>query len=158
LAACNGGSSGSSSSDSTDTSTGTTSATLAQAPAAATPAQPAAARPTPPPAAPNPPAAPTPPAQTPPAPTPPATPTAPAGTTAQPTALDTQLRGLINAQNLSGNPVHTGTLPNIKDPLPQRGMRLFFSRSLSGEFESACVSCHHPDFAGTDQLSLSVGV
>nr|WP_241695967.1 cytochrome c peroxidase [Solimonas terrae] len=37
-------------------------------------------------------------------------------------------------------------------------MRLFYSKSLGGNFDSACVSCHHPDLGGGDRLSLPVGV
>ncbi|MCG8611135.1 MAG: hypothetical protein MI864_11415, partial [Pseudomonadales bacterium] len=43
-------------------------------------------------------------------------------------------------------------------PVPQLGMKLFFSKSLGGQFDSACVTCHHPALGGADRLSLSVGV
>ncbi|MEK9712097.1 MAG: cytochrome c peroxidase, partial [Thalassolituus sp.] len=50
------------------------------------------------------------------------------------------------------------TLPQPGDPLVELGKELFFSRSLSFEDEVACVSCHDPRLAGTDHLSLPVGV
>nr|WP_289847292.1 FG-GAP-like repeat-containing protein [Alteromonas sp. C1M14] len=37
------------------------------------------------------------------------------------------------------------------------GMELFFSKSLSGNQDVACASCHHPYLAGGDGLSLPVG-
>jgi cytochrome c peroxidase len=43
-------------------------------------------------------------------------------------------------------------------PLAKLGMKLFFSKSLGGDKDSACVSCHHPVLGGTDNLSLPVGV
>ncbi|NNE63953.1 MAG: hypothetical protein HKN34_07720, partial [Gammaproteobacteria bacterium] len=41
--------------------------------------------------------------------------------------------------------------------LERLGMELFFSKSLSGNFDVACASCHHPLLAGGDRLSLPVG-
>ncbi len=72
--------------------------------------------------------------------------------------LDTELRGLIANQGLTGDPASGRDLPSIQDPLPQLGMKLFFSKSLGGGFDSACVSCHHPVLGGADDLSLPVGV
>ena len=37
------------------------------------------------------------------------------------------------------------------------GRELFFSTSLSGKMDVACVSCHHPFLGGGDGLSLPVG-
>lgn len=73
-------------------------------------------------------------------------------------ALDQALAALIQDQNLDADPLAGRRLPSIADPLPQLGMRLFFSKSLGGEFDAACVSCHHPALAGGDGLSLPVGV
>ena len=72
--------------------------------------------------------------------------------------LDQQLATLLNDQNISGDPTTGLDLPSISDPLAQLGMKLFYSKSLSGEMDSACVACHHPSLGGTDNLSLSVGV
>ncbi|PCI52329.1 MAG: cytochrome-c peroxidase [Moraxellaceae bacterium] len=54
-------------------------------------------------------------------------------------------------------------LPSQDDPVVQLGKLLFFSQGLSGdgetdEFDTACASCHHPAFAGSDELSLPYGV
>ncbi|MDD3763695.1 MAG: cytochrome c peroxidase [Nevskiales bacterium] len=78
--------------------------------------------------------------------------------TAAPSPLDTQLRERIDALQLSAQPAAGVAVPDIDAPLPQLGMRLFFSRSLGGDLDSACVSCHHPDLAGADALALSIGV
>jgi len=77
--------------------------------------------------------------------------------TTPPTALDLQLRGVIAAQGLTGDPTIGRDLPAIDEPLAQLGMRLFFSTSLSGELDVACASCHHPDLAGADLLGLPIG-
>ena len=44
------------------------------------------------------------------------------------------------------------------DPLVKLGQLLFFSQTLSAEYDVSCGSCHHPGFAGGDGLSLAVGV
>lgn len=71
--------------------------------------------------------------------------------------LDAAVRARIDALGLTGTPEAGRTLPDIGDPLPQLGMRLFFSKSLGGDFDSACASCHHPELGGADALSLPVG-
>lgn len=71
---------------------------------------------------------------------------------------DQQLREIIAAQGLTGDPAAGLGLPAINDPLPQLGKLLFFSKSLGGDFDSACVTCHHPTLGGGDELSLPVGV
>jgi len=85
-------------------------------------------------------------------PPPPGTPQTPNG------AIDDQLRALIAANNLTGDPSTGRELPSISDPLAQLGKKLFFTKALGGEFDSACASCHHPVLGGGDQLSLSFGV
>ncbi len=72
--------------------------------------------------------------------------------------LDDELRGLIDQAGLIGDATFNRQIPSIDDPLPQLGMKLFFSKSLGGEFDTACVSCHHPALGGDDDLSLPVGV
>lgn len=74
------------------------------------------------------------------------------------TPQDEELRELIAENNLTGDPSTGRNLPSINDPLPQLGKLLFFSKSLGGDFDSACVSCHHPMLGGADDLPLSVGV
>ncbi len=73
-------------------------------------------------------------------------------------AIDTQLRALIADNNLTGDPSSGRTFPSIEEPLAQLGKKLFFTKALGGEFDSACVSCHHPVLGGADALSLSVGI
>jgi cytochrome c peroxidase len=44
------------------------------------------------------------------------------------------------------------------NPLVKLGQLLFFSQTLSANYDVSCGTCHHPDFGGGDGLSLSVGV
>ena len=75
-----------------------------------------------------------------------------------PTTIDDELDVIIAAQALTGDPTQGRTLPSINDPLAQLGKKLFFSKSLSGDMDTACASCHHPVLGGGDGLSLPVGV
>ncbi len=74
--------------------------------------------------------------------------------------LDQTLKERILAsQGLSGNPASGRTFPSIEtSKLAQLGRELFFSKSLSGDMDVACASCHHPLLGGADALSLPVGV
>jgi len=72
------------------------------------------------------------------------------------TQLDNQLSQMITQLNLNQHPQRD--LPDISEALPQLGKKLFFTKGLGGDFDSACVTCHHPALGGADQLSLSVGV
>lgn len=80
----------------------------------------------------------------------------PAPPPAQPT-LDDLVRSVITAKGLSGDPASGRNLPSINDPLAQLGKLLFFSKSLSGDMDTACASCHHPALGGGDALALPVG-
>ena len=71
---------------------------------------------------------------------------------------DFRLRQLIREHGLTGDPAAGRDLPAIDEPLAQLGKKLFFTKALGGNFDSACVSCHHPLFGGSDGLSLPVGV
>lgn len=71
--------------------------------------------------------------------------------------LDDQVRAMITAEGLVGNPASNRALPSINDPLAQLGKLLFFSKSLSGDLDTACASCHHPALGGGDGLALPVG-
>lgn len=71
---------------------------------------------------------------------------------------DLVVQALIAQHNHTADPMAGRNLPQIQDPLAQLGMRLFFSKSLGGDRDSACVTCHHPRLGGGDDLSLSVGV
>lgn len=93
-----------------------------------------------------------------------APPDPPGGVTGPPTPpaqaadLDTELRALIAEHGLTGDPSNGRQLPGISDPLAQLGKKLFFTKALGGEQDSACVTCHHPVLGGGDGLSLSFGV
>jgi cytochrome c peroxidase len=69
-----------------------------------------------------------------------------------------KVRTAIEGLNLVGDPSLGRTLPDINSPKAQLGMKLFFTKGLGGDFDSACVTCHHPVLGGGDDLSLSVGV
>jgi cytochrome c peroxidase len=73
-------------------------------------------------------------------------------------SLNDTLRVLIQAHQLTGDPATGRDLPDVSDPLAQLGMQLFFTKSLGGQVDSACVTCHHPMLGGGDDLSLSIGV
>lgn len=75
-----------------------------------------------------------------------------------PSPLDAQLSQIIESFSWDLNPLVGRDLPNIEAPLSQLGKKLFFSKSLGGDFDSACASCHHPTLGGADALSLPVGV
>jgi cytochrome c peroxidase len=74
-----------------------------------------------------------------------------------PPSSDSVLRALIADLGLSGDPAAGRVLPSIEDPLAQLGKKLFFTKSLSGDFDTACATCHHPALGGGDALSLSIG-
>jgi len=71
---------------------------------------------------------------------------------------DEQLTEEIDQHGLSGDPSTGASTTNIEDPLPQLGMKLFFTQALGGQMDSACVTCHHPMLGGGDNLSLPIGV
>jgi len=71
--------------------------------------------------------------------------------------LDTELREKINGFGLSGDPSLNRMIPSIDDAKAQLGMKLFYTKALSLDFDAACVSCHHPLLGGGDDLSLPVG-
>ena len=73
-------------------------------------------------------------------------------------SLDLQLTDLIKRHKLTGSPVTNQPIPDINSPKAQLGMKLFFSKSLGGDKNTACASCHHPMLGGGDNLSLSIGV
>jgi cytochrome c peroxidase len=73
-------------------------------------------------------------------------------------SMDTVLRNIISFNNLTGDVLKDREIPRIESAKAQLGMRLFFSKSLGGDRDSACVTCHHPVLGGGDNLSLPVGV
>ncbi|MET1256029.1 cytochrome-c peroxidase [Aliikangiella maris] len=75
-----------------------------------------------------------------------------------PSGVNQELSSLVQTLQLSGDPSKGRNLPSINDPKAQLGMKLFFTKALSGDKDTACVSCHHPVLGGGDDLSLPIGV
>ncbi len=72
--------------------------------------------------------------------------------------IDKRLRHIVRDLSLTGSPVREShDLPHITDDKAQLGMELFYSKSLGGDQDSACVTCHHPVLGGGDNLSLPIG-
>lgn len=72
-----------------------------------------------------------------------------------------RLTDALGSYELDGDPSdqsQVAPVPRIENSKPQLGMKLFFSKDLSGEHDTACVTCHHPLLGGGDELSLSIGV
>lgn len=76
---------------------------------------------------------------------------------ADPQSTDTLLQQKITELGLSGNPALGRSLPDISSNKSQLGMKLFYTKGLSGDMDAACVTCHHPTLGGGDNLSLSIG-
>ncbi|CAA0082540.1 Cytochrome c551 peroxidase [BD1-7 clade bacterium] len=71
------------------------------------------------------------------------------------------LRTMVTTLGMDGDPsdqIQIKPAPQITDAKAQLGMKLFFSKDLSGDEDTACVSCHHPHLGGGDDLSLPIGV
>lgn len=75
-----------------------------------------------------------------------------------PNATDTALRTALQNKNIGAEPAKDLTLAKIDTTKAQLGKQLFYSKTLSGDKDVACVSCHHPKLMGADGLSLPVGV
>jgi len=73
-------------------------------------------------------------------------------------SLDDTLSRLAAEQDLVGDPTAGIDIPSIDSDMAQLGKLLFYSKSLGGQVDAACVSCHHPIFGGGDDLALSIGV
>lgn len=71
--------------------------------------------------------------------------------------LDDQLSVKISEHHLTGDPSAGRDISTIDDPKAQLGMKLFYSKALSLDYDSACVACHHPLLGGGDDLSLPIG-
>jgi len=69
-----------------------------------------------------------------------------------------ELLTLVGAAGITGDPTTGRTLPDIADAKAQLGKKLFFTKGLGGDDDSACVTCHHPALGGGDDLSLPIGV
>ena len=68
------------------------------------------------------------------------------------------VRAIAEVQDLTGDPTTDRNLPGITDAKAQLGKKLFFTKGLGGQMDTACATCHHPMLGGSDNLSLSVGV
>lgn len=69
-----------------------------------------------------------------------------------------RVRSVATVLGLTGDPTTNRTLPDISDSKAQLGMKLFFTKGLGGNLDTACASCHHPVLGGGDDLSLPIGV
>lgn len=65
---------------------------------------------------------------------------------------------MINEHDLTGDPSSGRILPTIESDLAQLGKKLFFTKALGGDQDTACASCHLPTLGGGDGLALSIGV
>jgi len=78
-----------------------------------------------------------------------------------PSALDNEVLDVAKAAlGLTGDPASARGASRVvpdDDPLVKLGQLLFFSQTLAAGYDVACGTCHHPDFAGSDGLSLGVG-
>jgi len=72
-------------------------------------------------------------------------------------ALDALLSVLIERNHLTGNPAAGRDIPDINDSKAQLGMKLFFTKTMSIDGDTACVTCHHPLLGGGDGVSISIG-
>ncbi len=78
-----------------------------------------------------------------------------------PSALDSEVLQAAEAAGLTGDPATVrGSRRQLPedDALVKLGQLLFFSQTLAAGYDVACGTCHHPDFGGSDGLSISVGV
>lgn len=71
---------------------------------------------------------------------------------------DLRLNAVIDAQGLRTQLPDNALAPEAAGPVFELGKALFFTKSLSMNGDTACVSCHHPMLGGGDALSLPVGV
>lgn len=80
----------------------------------------------------------------------------------QPSALDDEVLSLAKTTlGLAGEPASPRGATQVRpddDALVKLGELLFFSQTLAAGYDVSCGTCHHPDFAGGDGLSLPVGV
>lgn len=73
-------------------------------------------------------------------------------------SIDNKLRDTIRPLGLTGDPAEGRTIPSVNDPLPQLGKHLFFTKALSANLDTACVTCHHPFLGGGDAIPIPIGV
>lgn len=73
------------------------------------------------------------------------------------TSIESNIDQKISSLGLTGDPTTGRILPDITDAKAQLGMKLFYTKGLGGDQDSACVTCHHPALGGGDDLSLPIG-
>jgi cytochrome c peroxidase len=73
-------------------------------------------------------------------------------------AVNTAVKSVFTGLGISADPTTGRTLSDIDAALPQLGMKLFFTKCLGGDQDSACVTCHHPVLGGSDDKTRQVGV
>jgi len=73
---------------------------------------------------------------------------------------DTELRAVIAANGLKGDPILSRKLPipTMDDPMVVLGKALFWTRAMGADREVACVTCHHPFYGFGDNLPITAGV
>ena len=71
--------------------------------------------------------------------------------------LDQRLDEIIAQYGRTGLLISDDIIPEPNPALNRLGKELFFSKSLSGNMDVACVSCYHPLLSGGDGLSLHFG-
>jgi cytochrome c peroxidase len=71
--------------------------------------------------------------------------------------LNESVRTLVAAENIEAIQKPAG-IPSADSAIVQLGKKLFFTKSLAGDMDTACASCHHPNLGGGDDLPLSIGV
>lgn len=80
----------------------------------------------------------------------------------KPSALDEEVLGLAKTTlGLTGDPASSRGAARVvpdDDPLVKLGELLFFTQTLAAGYDVACGACHHPDFGGSDGLSIPIGV
>ena len=72
-------------------------------------------------------------------------------------SVDKKLREKIDGFGLTGDPSADRNILSVDDAKVQLGMKLFYTKALSLDFDAACVSCHHPLLGGGDDLSFPIG-
>ena len=68
-------------------------------------------------------------------------------------SLDGDLSSLVATQDLT--PLDAQVV--VDDSIFKLGRALYFDPELSGNRDISCATCHHPDFASGDALSVSIG-
>jgi cytochrome c peroxidase len=71
--------------------------------------------------------------------------------------LNSELRDLIVTKQITALDTPEQT-PAVDSPIVTLGKKLFFTKALSGDMDTACASCHHPNLGGGDDLALPIGV